>query len=482
MKHAKMRDFKARVGPHLSQPPEEVILDFVGVGFGPSNLAMAIVLEEEAERGGPQLSGVYLDAGPSFAWHPGMLLEGSKLQVVFLKDLVTLRNPCSRHSFLNFLRAKDRLDEFVNLRDFYPTRIEFNDYYSWVAESFRHLVRYNTRVIEVLPASSNGRVEVLRVRTIDLTTGETGELLTRNLLVGTGGEPFVPGNIDTGSERRAVHSSQCLQRLQRDFADISGEHRFVIVGSGQTAADIYYNLIQSYPRARITAAVRGFGLKPQDDTHFVNEIFFPEVVGLLYDMPAAARRQVLSKHRDVTHSAVDIDLLPLLYQAMYDDKALGRNRLEMRRFLEIQGVREEEDRAVAEFRNVTTGERVEIAADLVLLATGYRRPMPLPLLAGVAPHLHMEGPNEYRFKRSYCVETDPEFEPRIYLQGFCEATHGFSEVLLSLLPIRSQEILVDLLENRVARQAATGAAERLAVPLPEIAAVSPKTAQYGQRL
>jgi lysine/ornithine N-monooxygenase len=38
-------------------------------------------------------------------------------------DLVTLRNPQSRFTFL-----KDHLNKFINLRNFYPTRIEFNDY------------------------------------------------------------------------------------------------------------------------------------------------------------------------------------------------------------------------------------------------------------------------------------------------------------------------------------------------------------------
>ena len=30
--------------------------------------------------------------------------------------------------------------------------------------------------------------------------------------------------------------------------------------------------------------------------------------------------------------------------------------------------------------------------------------------------------------------------PKIFLQGYCEATHGISETVLSLLPMRAQDI------------------------------------------
>ena len=34
-----------------------------------------------------------------FAWHPGMLIKGTDLQVSFLADLVTMANPRSRYTF-----------------------------------------------------------------------------------------------------------------------------------------------------------------------------------------------------------------------------------------------------------------------------------------------------------------------------------------------------------------------------------------------
>lgn len=74
------------------------VLDLAGVGFGPSNLALAVALRE-ADAG---LAVRFLEKRGRFVWHGNMLLDGSRMQISFLKDLVSLRDPTSRYSFLNF--------------------------------------------------------------------------------------------------------------------------------------------------------------------------------------------------------------------------------------------------------------------------------------------------------------------------------------------------------------------------------------------
>src|SRR5689334_21498442 len=89
------------------------VYDLVGVGFGPSNLALAIAVEEHNGRAGQDpVTAVFLERQPSFGWHRGMLLEDATMQVSFLKDLVTLRNPTSEYSFLCYLKDRDRLIDF----------------------------------------------------------------------------------------------------------------------------------------------------------------------------------------------------------------------------------------------------------------------------------------------------------------------------------------------------------------------------------
>ena len=107
---------------------ETLEYDVIGVGFGPANLAIAIALEEDARTRESGLRYCFLDSKPAFEWHGGMLLENSRMQISYLKDLATLRNPASRYTFVNYLHAKQRLLPFINLGSVNPSRIEYNDY------------------------------------------------------------------------------------------------------------------------------------------------------------------------------------------------------------------------------------------------------------------------------------------------------------------------------------------------------------------
>ena len=103
-------------------------LDVAGIGAGPFNLSVAALLAPLAE-----VRSAFYDKRPSFDWHPGMMLEGAKLQTPFLKDLVTAADPTSRYSFLAYLVAQRRFYRFINAEFSHVERREFADYLRWVA-------------------------------------------------------------------------------------------------------------------------------------------------------------------------------------------------------------------------------------------------------------------------------------------------------------------------------------------------------------
>ena len=124
--------------------------DLIGIGFGPSNLALAIALQEREKAQG-KLDVLFLDKQADYRWHGNTLVTQSELQISFLKDLVTLRNPTSPYSFVNYLKAHGRLVDFINLGTFYPCRMEFNDYLRWVAAQFQSQGRYGEEVLAIEP-------------------------------------------------------------------------------------------------------------------------------------------------------------------------------------------------------------------------------------------------------------------------------------------------------------------------------------------
>src|SRR5438067_8571539 len=160
--------------------------DVIGVGFGPSNLALAIAVTEH-ER---PVTAHFLERQPRFGWHRGMLLTDATMQVSFLKDLVTMRNPASEYSFLSYLHGRGRLVDFINHKTLFPLRIEFHDYLEWAAAKVDQLVSYGQEVVDVRPAGS-----VFEVR-----TSNGSVFRARNVVFGTGLRPNLPEGV-TPSER-----------------------------------------------------------------------------------------------------------------------------------------------------------------------------------------------------------------------------------------------------------------------------------------
>src|SRR6266567_1738820 len=79
-------------------------VDLLGVGFGPANLSLVIALQEDS----PRTTAFFLEAERDPVWQGGMLLDGSNMQNHPCRDLVTLRNPRSHYSFLNYLFEQGR--------------------------------------------------------------------------------------------------------------------------------------------------------------------------------------------------------------------------------------------------------------------------------------------------------------------------------------------------------------------------------------
>ena len=164
--------------PENALPDHRETLDFIGIGLGPFNLGLACLTEPVDE-----LNGLFLESKPDFEWHSGMFLDGAHLQTPFMSDLVTLADPTSPYSFLNYLKESGRLYSFYIRENFYPLRTEYNDYCRWAAAKLSS-IRFNMTVTEVTYEDEN---ELYVVRT------ETGDTFrARHLVLGTGTPPHIP--------------------------------------------------------------------------------------------------------------------------------------------------------------------------------------------------------------------------------------------------------------------------------------------------
>jgi L-ornithine N5-oxygenase len=423
--------------------PDESACDLIGVGFGPANLALAVALEEIQT----QLQSVtarFLEQQASFSWQPGMLLAESRMQSTFLEDLVSNRNPRSRFSFTNYLKEHGRLVEFLNLRDFYPTRREFNDYLGWAAGHFSNQVVYSQRVMNIEPVVESGKATQLRIAVKDTRSASEASHLARNLIVATGRLPFIPAGI--GRQGNAIlHSNEFVHRVPQQFPNRDANYRFLIVGSGQSAADILYFLLREYPNAEVSIVFRHFAFRRMDDSCFLNELFHPDLVSFIYELPKH-KRPVFDENYDRTnYSVVDERLLAAIYRLLYEERVLGRKRTNILGFCELLGAQESSSGgARADVLRLMSDEVITMNIDAVILATGFTKPATHPLLASVDRYLMRNAEGRYQIGRDYRVRTTPDFVPAIFLQGGSEHTHGHGDIAIPLVSTRAAEIAASL--------------------------------------
>ena len=197
--------------------PGESIWDVFGVGFGPANMALAIALREHIENGA-KIAFKFADENIAFDWQAGMLTASSKMTTSFWEDLVTARNPKSQFTFLNYLHAQERLFEFMNLREFYPTRIEFTDYLKWCAAQLTRHVDYGRRIVAIRPRRRDGRVNLLEVTSKSLR-GVSAVYVARTVVLGTGRRAVTPSGVGQGCGERIFHSAEFLTRIRNGFAE-----------------------------------------------------------------------------------------------------------------------------------------------------------------------------------------------------------------------------------------------------------------------
>ncbi|MFJ3088671.1 lysine N(6)-hydroxylase/L-ornithine N(5)-oxygenase family protein [Streptomyces sp. NPDC086838] len=419
--------------------------DLIGIGFGPSNVAMAIAISEHNARPGTReaVTAQFFEQQPAFGWHRGMLIDDATMQVSFLKDLVTLRNPASEFSFLCYLKSKGRLIDFINHKNLFPLRVEFHDYFEWAASQVDDLVSYDHEVVGVTQVVEDGVVEFLDV------TVRSGEGLTvhraRNLVMGTGLRPLVPEGVERGD--RVWHNSELLTRVEE--LDGTSPSRFVVVGAGQSAAENVAYLHRRFPGAEICAVFSRYGYSPADDSSFANKIFDPDAVDEFYAAPENVKRRLMDYHGNTNYSVVDIDLIDDLYRQMYQEKVLGTERLRFLNVSRLTAVEETPDRAHATVKSLVTGEETRLDADVVVFATGYSPADPLGLLGEVGEHCLRDEEGRVRVERDYRIATDTGLNCGIYLQGGTEHTHGITSALLSNTAIRVGEILDSLLDRSV---------------------------------
>ncbi|MFE1845878.1 lysine N(6)-hydroxylase/L-ornithine N(5)-oxygenase family protein [Streptomyces sp. SID9913] len=414
----------------LPDATDGTVHDFVGIGLGPFNLGLACLTEPIAE-----LDGVFLESKPDFEWHAGMFLDGAHLQTPFMSDLVTLADPTSPYSFLNYLKEKGRLYSFYIRESFYPLRVEYDDYCRWAAAQLTS-IRFGTTVTAVDYDEADG---LYAVRTRD---GDTYR--ARHLVLGTGTVPYVPEPC-RGLEGGLFHNAQYVHR--RD--ELRGKESVTIVGSGQSAAEIYHELlseidVHGYRLNWVTRSPRFF---PLEYTKLTLEMTSPDYIDYFRALPEETRYR-LEKQQKGLFKGINSDLIDAIFDLLYQKNVESGGRGVATRLLTnstLTTARWEDGGYTLGFHQDEQDKDFEIRTEGLVLATGYHYEPPA-FLEPVRDRLRLDGHGRFDVARNYAIDVTGR---GVFLQNAGVHTHSITSPDLGMGPYRNSSIIRELLGREV---------------------------------
>ncbi|QTD97889.1 lysine N(6)-hydroxylase/L-ornithine N(5)-oxygenase family protein [Streptomyces cyanogenus] len=415
--------------------------DLVGIGIGPCNLSLAALAHPRTE-----LDAVFYEQRPRFDWHPGLLIEGATVQVPFLADLVTLVDPTSPWSFLNYLRTRERLFPFYFAERFHIQRAEYDAYCRWVARSlpglrFRHqvdAVRWNPErhVFEVdfTQLDAEGEAQAL------------GRTHARNIVLGIGTAPYVPDPLRPLVDAPGAPVIHAADYLDHRDSILAAGH-VTVVGSGQSGAEVFLDLLRHRPagREKLHWIGRTEAFAPMEYSKLGLEHFTPDYTRYFHALDEPVRDRLTAAQWQL-HKGIDAGTLAAIHDELY------------RRTLDggwPDAVLTPGVRVRTAGRMATTGielhlehlqqtSRSRLTTDAVVLATGYRERPLGRLLAGLDPYIRRDSSERPRIDTEFRLVLDPSVTGSVYVQNAERHTHGIGAPDLGLAAWRSATILNSL--------------------------------------
>ncbi|NLU69093.1 lysine N(6)-hydroxylase/L-ornithine N(5)-oxygenase family protein [Streptomyces sp. HNM0574] len=416
----------------MSTPDQTRVHDFIAIGLGPFNLGLACLTDPIED-----LDGLFLDDRPEFNWHPGMLLESSTLQTPFMSDLVTLADPTSPFSFLNYLKEKGRLYSFYIRESFYPLRAEYNDYCRWAAGKLDTLrFQHHVTSVEHQDGADGG---LYLVHADDKAGGERRTYRARKLILGTGTPPYIPESCQ-GLGGDLIHNSRYLDHKSA----LQEKDSITIVGSGQSAAEIYCDLLEEidtrgYELNWVTRSPRFF---PLEYTKLTLEMTSPEYVDYFHSLPAATRDQLNASQKNL-YKGINTELIDGIFDLLYQKNRLGPcpTRLMTNTALTDASWDETTGRYTLGLRQEEQKQDFSLSTEGLVLATGYRYRRP-EFLDPISDRIEWDEQGRFAVRRDYSIDTAGQ---EIFVQNAELHTHGFVSPDLGMAAYRNSYIIRELL-------------------------------------
>ncbi len=439
------------------------MLDVIGIGLGPFNLSLASLLEESKKDSSPPLSVKFFEQKEKFNWHEGMILPQTTLQVPFLADLVTLINPTSCYSFLNYLHKHHRLLKFYFVEDFKISRKEYNHYCQWVAGQLSSLV-FSSKVLDVLIDEDQQAFTVL----VD-EQGTTNRYTAKNIIIGTGTHATLPANLKKVADiapHRCMHSANFTDKFDltkittKSSEDTNKDSapktlpKVLVLGSGQSSAEVYRELFDRQfsengnPQYQLDWMTRSAGFFPMEYSPLGLEHFSPSYTDYFYQLNESVKQDLLAK-QGLLYKGMGFSTIQDIYHRLYE-RSIANEPLYSKIISNcaIEDIDLENDKLSISSYQVEQKKSFTESYDCVIAGTGYQHAFP-SCFDNLLARASLDSHNKPSIERDYrLVFEDVPLKGHVFVQNQELHSHGIGSPDLGLGAYRAGCIANQLLGRK----------------------------------
>lgn len=397
----------------------ENIYDLICIGAGPNNLSVGALGFED------NLNILILEKNKDIRWHEGMMINGCTLQNSITKDLVTLADPTSKFSLLNYLHTKKRIYEFIASGVNRILREEYNDYLRWVADNLGN-VKYQVEVTNIKDCQSHYEI-----------ISDTRVFRAKNICLSLGREISHPFQEDRLCKSELIHSSEYMYHR-----DMYSDKIVTIIGGGQSGAEIFYDLINlPSPPKKINWITKRNNFNQINESSFDNEYYSPAYVEIFRKLPKRKRLNLL-EHQLLTSDGINPELLQCIYQFLYKNKFLNQNnKIDIEIFVgtEVLSIEKYGDieKLKVIFKSNITNEINDFLSDSIISCTGYKKNS-LPKLA-CSLNLNYDDDRDAIYSEDYSLYSNQS--GKIYVLNSSPNTFGINDPNISLCAWRASRVI-----------------------------------------
>jgi lysine N6-hydroxylase len=270
-----------------------------------------------------------------------------------------------------------------------------------------------------------------------MLTNEYKVYYAKHLVLGIGTEPVLPPCAEQINHPNILHSSEYLHKKK----ELLGLPSISIIGSGQSAAEIFYDLLQEGCFENLSWFTKNDRIFPMEYTKFEIEKTSLDYIDFFYSLSDQKKAELL-RRQDNLYKGINASLIDDIHRTLYCKyHNLPEPPVTILSGVELRSIKDSTGSRELELYHTLLEESFAHKTAAVILATGYKPRYPSSF-KNIHDRINWLDKDVLGVARNYSIDTTGK---QIFVQNAELHTHGFSAPDLGLGPYRNATILNTIL-------------------------------------